>query len=114
MLELSKLEKEYSDESFWGKVTKAFKKAGYEVIEKALWLYYAAQNPNTPLWAKSTIYGALGYFISPIDAVPDFAPVVGYSDDLSVLAAAIALVAMYVTEDVKVQAKQKLNTWFGS
>jgi uncharacterized membrane protein YkvA (DUF1232 family) len=55
---------------------------GREVIEKALWLYYAAQQPNTPLWAKTAIYGALGYFISPIDAIPDITPVIGYADDL--------------------------------
>lgn len=30
--------------------------------------------------------GALGYFISVLDVIPDFAPIVDYSDDLGVLA----------------------------
>lgn|SRR5690554_3969436 len=113
MSEVSKFEKEYSSDSFWDKVVKVAKTAGYEVIEKALWLYYAAQDPKTPLWAKTTIYGALGYFIMPLDVIPDFTPVAGYSDDLGVLLAALGAVAMYVTDDVKTQAKQKLKDWFG-
>jgi len=39
--------------------------------------------------------------------------VAGFSDDLGALAAAIALVAMYITDDVKVQAREKWLTWFG-
>ena len=59
--ETSKYESEFSENNFWDKVVNFAKAAGKEVIEKALWLYYAAQNPNTPTWAKVTIYGALGY-----------------------------------------------------
>lgn len=105
--------KDFSDDGFWNKVVKYAKTAGQEVIEKALWLYYAAQNAQTPAWAKATIYGALGYFILPIDAIPDVLPGVGYTDDLGVLAAAITAVSMYITDDVKQQASQKLRDWFG-
>jgi len=37
---------EYSDEGFWDKVVSFAKAAGKEVIEKSLWLYYAAQDPS--------------------------------------------------------------------
>ena len=107
-------EKKYTDDSFWDKVIKFAKTAGREVIEKALWLYYAAQQPNTPVWAKTAIYGALGYFISPIDAIPDIAPVVGYADDLAVLAAAVATVATYITAEVRQRASEKMTGWFGA
>ena len=105
--------KEYSDASFWDKLLKYAKTAGREVVEMALRLYYAAQDPNTPAWAKTVIYGALGYFIFPVDAIPDPTPVVGYTDDLGVLFAAVATVALYITEDVKQKARQKLRDWFG-
>jgi hypothetical protein len=39
--------------------------------------------------------------------------VVGFSDDLGALAAAIGSVAMYITDDVKEQARAKLEAWFG-
>ncbi|ABI58651.1 YkvA family protein [Nitrosomonas eutropha] len=113
MSDAKDFEKRFSDNGFWDKVVKYAKTAGQGVIEKALWLYYAAQNPQTPMWAKTTIYGALGYFISFIDAVPDITPAVGYVDDLGVLAAAVAAVSMYITDEVKAQATQKLRDWFG-
>ena len=34
---------------------------------------------------KAIIIGALGYLISPLDAVPDAIPIAGLSDDLGVL-----------------------------
>lgn len=106
-------EKEFSDNSFWEKIKNFAKSAGKEVIEKALWLYFAAQSPQTPIWAKTTIYSALGYFIFPIDAIPDLTPLIGFTDDFGVLTAAIAAVAVHITDDVKEQAKQKLKDWFG-
>lgn len=75
-------------------------------------LYYALDNPETPAWAKTAIYGALAYFISPIDAIPDIIPVVGYSDDLGVLVAAVGTVSMYITKEVKKKAKKKASEWF--
>jgi len=93
--------------AFWGKLKKFAKIAGKDVIEKALQLYYAAQRPEIPTWAKSVIYGALGYFIFPADAIPDIIPVVGYADDLGVLVAAIATVSIYINNDVKRESTQK-------
>lgn len=106
--------KEYSEEKFWDKVVGFAKAAGKEVIEKALSLYYAAQNPQTPTWAKGVIYGALGYFILPLDMIPDVLPGVGYTDDLGALAAAIGVVSMYITDEVKANAARKLEEWFSS
>lgn len=103
----------YSEDKLWSKVAKYAKKAGSEVIEKVLWLYYAAQSPDVPLKTKAIIYGALGYFIMPLDAIPDVAPVVGYTDDLTVLAGAIAAVSMYINDEVKEQARRKMQDWFG-
>ena len=104
---------DYSDSSFWDKLKNFALKAGGEVIEKALQLYYAAQRPEIPKWAKTVIFGALAYFISPVDAIPDIIPMAGFTDDLGALAAAIGMVAMYITDDVKAQARQKWLTWFG-
>ncbi|MBB1125604.1 DUF1232 domain-containing protein [Thiospirillum jenense] len=102
----------YSDDSLWSKLGIYARQAGYTVIEKVLWLYYAADNPNVPAKAKAAIYAALAYFISPIDVVPDVIPVVGYSDDLSVLAAAVVAVSFYINDEVKQRARDTLATWF--
>ncbi len=104
----------FSDDGFWDKVVKYAKAAGKEVIAKALWLYYAAQNPAIPARAKGVIYGALGYFILPIDAIPDIGPIIGYTDDLGVIGTGLAAVSMYITDEVKQQAHQKPLDWFGA
>ena len=104
----------YSESRFWHKLTRYASVAGRAVVEKALWRFYAAQSPTTPRWAKTAIYGALGYFIFPLDAIPDFAPMVGYTDDLGVLAAALATVSMYVTDDIKQRSRETLDKWFGA
>ncbi|WP_322528165.1 YkvA family protein [Salinicola sp. LHM] len=102
----------YSDERFWGKLTRFGKRAGREVASKALQLYFVLKRPDVPLWAKSTIIGALGYFISPLDAIPDFVAGVGYTDDASVLAAALVAVSIYIDEDIKRQAESVLARWW--
>ena len=103
----------FDDGSFWDKLKRFALKAGKEVIEKALWLHYAAQQPDTPAWARTVIYGALAYFVLPVDAVPDAIPVAGFTDDLGALAAALGAVAMYVTEDVRRMASDRMREWFG-
>ncbi|AZI14014.1 YkvA family protein [Avibacterium paragallinarum] len=104
--------KNFSDESFWDKVTGYAKKAGKKVIEPSLKMYYAAQDPETPTWAKGVIYGALGYFIFPVDVIPDVAPIVGYTDDFSVIAAALTTIATHIKDEHVKQAKEKMKTWF--
>jgi uncharacterized membrane protein YkvA (DUF1232 family)/uncharacterized tellurite resistance protein B-like protein len=110
---LSNPQTDYSDESFWAKLKKFALTAGREVVEKALTLYYTAQNPNVPAWAKTVVVGALTYFISPIDAIPDILVGVGFTDDLGVLLAAIATVSVYINAETKAQAQQKMSDWFG-
>ncbi|NLY27901.1 MAG: DUF1232 domain-containing protein [Alcaligenaceae bacterium] len=102
----------FSKSGFWQKLGRRGGALGRGVLEKSLYLYYAVQNPETPAWARRVIYGALGYFILPLDAIPDLAPLLGYTDDLSVMAAALATVSFYITPQVKEQAQTKLASWF--
>jgi len=109
----STYEPAYSEGRFWRKAARHARAAGSQAMEKALWLYYAVQNPDTPKWARRVVYGALGYFVLPLDAVPDLAPLVGYTDDLAVMSAALATVAFHINDDVKRRANEKLDAWFG-
>lgn len=103
----------YRKSSFWAKIKRYATSAGREVIEKALTLYYCSVDPDTPAWAKTVIIGALGYFIVPLDAIPDVIPIAGYGDDLSGLASALAVVAVHVKPEHKKKAREKLTVWFG-
>ena len=103
----------FSERGFWRKLRKYAKKIGREGVEQALKMYYAAQSPNTPIKAKFVIYGALAYLIMPIDAIPDFIPITGFTDDLGALAAAFLTVSAYITPEIEEKAKKKADEWFG-
>ncbi|MDY0273213.1 MAG: YkvA family protein [Advenella sp.] len=94
------------------KIARLAKQAGRPVIEKALFLFFAVHNPKTPAWAKRVIYGALAYLVLPVDAIPDLMPIAGFTDDLGIITAALATVSLYITADVKQQARQTLDKWF--
>ncbi len=104
-------EQSYSEPSFWRKCAGVLTSAGADVIENALLLFYALKRPETPLWARTAILGALGYFISPLDVIPDTVPILGFTDDLGVLVAAVGSVAPYVDDEVKRLAQRHLKGW---
>ena len=81
------------------------------MLRQILLLYYTAQTPDAPGWAKAKIYSALGYLVLPVDAVPDALPG-GFTDDAAVIAAALAAVAARVTPAIKRKADQTLQVWF--
>ena len=110
---MKKSEKYYSDEKFWDKLKKFAKKAGSSVVYAVLLLYYTLQKPEVPKKTKAVIIGALGYFILPIDLLPDMMLGVGFTDDLGALGFALLQVAMYIDEDIKSKARTKLADWFG-
>jgi len=101
--------KEYDDRSFWEKLRRFALRAGRAVVEKAVTLYYCLRDPETPAWAKSVIVGALGYFIFPMDAIPDFIPGVGYSDDLGVLIVALTAVLTHIKPEHREQARELIQ-----
>ena len=107
------LRRYYHDENkLWDKVKSVAKKAGIKVVYYALLLFYALKSENVTMSEKTLIIGALGYFILPIDLIPDFLVPVGYGDDLAVMWALIKKLDC-IDEQVKFQAQEKLTEWFG-
>lgn len=111
--QMQKSEKYYSDDKFWDKLKKFAKKAGSSVVYAVLLLYYTLQKPEVPKKTKAIIIGALGYFILPVDLLPDMIVGVGFTDDLGALGIALFQVAMYIDDDIKNKARTKLADWFG-
>ena len=67
---------------------------------------------NTPRQHKMIIIGALGYFILPIDLIPDFIPIVGFSDDAAAIVACLKTASDNVTPEIKRKSLNKLHDWF--
>lgn len=104
--------KYYSEDSLWEKIKKFSKAAGVKVIYAVLLLYYAMKDSGVSLKTKLFIAASLGYFIMPADAIIDFTPLIGYSDDLGVLLFALKQVSSAITPEVKEKARSKISDWF--
>jgi uncharacterized membrane protein YkvA (DUF1232 family) len=94
------------------KISKIAKRAGAKLVYAALVLFYTLQSKSVPVKDKAIIIGALGYLISPLDVLPDAIPIVGLSDDLTVLVYVINKIWVDVPDDVKIKAQEKLSEWF--
>lgn len=60
---------------------------GAELLErlKLLWAMLTDPGYHTSWAVRAWIIAGLAYFVSPIDAIPDFVPVAGYLDDAAVI-----------------------------
>lgn len=60
------------------------------------------RSSRVPRWKKLLGFVALAYVVLPADAVPDLVPVLGWLDDVGVVAAAFA----FLSRDMKRHAAQ--------
>lgn len=87
--------------------------AGEAVVGRALLLWYAARDPDTPTAAKAVLWGALAYLAEPIDAIPDLSPLVGYTDDMAVMGIALAAVVASIKPEHRERARARAEGIFG-
>jgi uncharacterized membrane protein YkvA (DUF1232 family) len=76
--------------------------------EDVLAAYHCVRDPATSLRVKLILLAALAYFVMPFDAVPDFLPIIGFTDDAAVIAAAIASVRSAILPEHRVAARETL------
>ena len=76
--------------------------------EELLTAYYCAFDRNTPTHVRVALIGALLYFISPLDLIPDVLPIVGMTDDAAVVAGAIKLVWDQIKPEHRDAAREAL------
>lgn len=90
-------------ENFWTKARQTLGKVPF--TEQAVAAFYCATDAATPARARLTLFGALAYFVSPIDLIPDFLLGVGFTDDAAVLLAAYTVCRSFITEDHLARAR---------
>ena len=102
----------FSSSEFAEKISRIAKRAGAKLVYSALILYYTLQSDKVSKKDKAIIIGALGYMISPIDAIPDAIPIAGLTDDLAVLLYVLKKVWTGIDPEIVEQAKKRLSKWF--
>lgn len=94
-------------QGFWRTLRRAA--AHIPFMEEVVAAYYAALDSKTPLRVRGTLLAALAYFVMPIDVIPDFLVVFGFTDDLAVLTAAIAAIQGHIRPEHRSAAKAALK-----
>ncbi len=91
---------------FWSTFRKAARSIPF--AEDLVAAYYCALDPATPARVRGILLAALAYFILPFDAIPDFIVGLGYTDDATILLAAIGLVRAHITPVHREAARRAL------
>lgn len=92
---------------FWPKIRRVARHIPF--AEDAVAAYYCAMDRETPSHVRVALIGALLYFVAPFDAVPDIFPLVGFADDASIIAAAIAAVRVHMKDRHRDAARRALE-----
>lgn len=90
-------------DGFWNKARKTLGQVPFS--EQAVAAFYCATDSATPLRIRGALFGALGYFILPIDTIPDFILALGYTDDAAILLGAIAVAQAHITDEHRAKAR---------
>lgn len=109
--EMAAIRKSLRDEArfgseFIGRLKRVAKRIPF--AEDLLAAFVCARDPATPRRVRLTLLAALGYFVLPLDALPDVMPLLGFTDDAAVIAAALAAVAGSITPQHRQKAKEML------
>lgn len=92
---------------FWKKLTAGVSRIPF--AEDAAAAYYCALDNRTPTRVRALLFGALAYFLLPVDAVPDVFPALGFTDDAAVLAATFNLLAGHIGQRHRLAARSALD-----
>ena len=106
-------EKYFSESELWNKIAKIGKSIGAAIIYPVILLFNLLKSSETDLKEKTMIIGALGYFILPVDLIPDAIPTAGFTDDLAALGAIISALASCITLEMQNESKQKCHELLG-
>ena len=93
-------------EGFWRKLRRALGRIPF--AEDAVAAYYCAIDGQTPLHARAILLAAVAYFVIPIDVIPDAIAGLGFSDDATVLATAIAVAGTHIRPEHREKARRAL------
>ncbi|MFW6027243.1 MAG: YkvA family protein [bacterium] len=81
-------------------------------VDELLAAYFCAIDPATPNRVRGILLAALVYFIVPMDLIPDIILSLGFTDDATVLTAALAIVGSHITDTHRKQAADALGKEF--
>lgn len=95
-----------------GALRRLLRRAGRTLARPAIECLELLLDGQTPPQVRLTMLAALTYLLVPLDLIPDFIPAAGFSDDLVALTALLGLCATHMSDDIRLRAQRKLDSWF--
>ena len=103
--------KHYSEKGLGQKIVTLPDSTKTKLLKKVATLYAILTEPDVPVWVKASIIGAFGYFICPVDVIPDVIPIVGFLDDIAVMGFILVELSAYDSSSVQTRAEELLAKW---
>jgi uncharacterized membrane protein YkvA (DUF1232 family) len=95
------------EQRFWRKVTRVVARIPF--AEDLLAAYFCAVDRDTPTYVRGILLGAVAYFVLPADMIPDVLAPLGFTDDASVIAAALTAVGSHLRPQHRARARERLD-----
>ncbi len=100
---------DWINEKIWQKAKRAVGHVPFTTDLVAAYFCAIDTNSSAPARPRLALLAAIIYFIFPADAVPDFLPLFGYTDDAAIFTVAIGTFGAYVQDSHYEKANEKLN-----
>jgi uncharacterized membrane protein YkvA (DUF1232 family) len=81
---------------FWPTLKRAVRQVPFS--RDLIAAYYCAIDRRTPTRVRGVLLAALAYFVMPLDFLPDMFVLVGFTDDVAVLAAAFRMIQGHIAD----------------
>ena len=110
----------YSKEGFLKKIARLTKKKSLNGVINAYILYYTISSPTTPKKVILEIVPCMGYFVLPLDLIPDILPGIGFVDDIAAFGITLNLMSGtirkllhdYATPNILLKAMESTKALF--
>ncbi|MEZ5863018.1 MAG: YkvA family protein [Geminicoccaceae bacterium] len=94
------------ERQFWRKLTRVL--AAIPFAEDLIAAWFCARDPATPGYVRAVLFGAIAYFLMPIDLVADYLVGVGFTDDAAVIAMVLSALGRNIAPAHREAARRRL------
>jgi uncharacterized membrane protein YkvA (DUF1232 family) len=87
----------------------SWKRRAQRVHKEAQVFYFVFKHPRTRWYARLVAACTTGYLLSPIQLIPSFIPVIGFTDDALVLFLGVKLLQKITPADVLAECRERAD-----
>lgn len=90
----------------WRKLARVL--AAIPFAEDLVAAWFCARDPATPRYVRAVLFGAVAYFLMPMDVIADYLVGVGFTDDAAVIAMVLSALGRHIEPWHREAARRRL------